>query len=136
MSLEENKGLARKCFAALNQQFDEPDRHDFTVLDEVLSPKWAGEIKSWFPGLNHRWPDHHIEVTDMVAEGNMVWCRLTTSGTNRGDWEGVPANGKHWTNTGIWYLTIVDHKIVDVEWLFDDLNNVKQIGGTVTPPRN
>jgi hypothetical protein len=44
MSLAENKGLARKCFAALNQQFDEPGQRDFSVLDEVLSPKWAVRV--------------------------------------------------------------------------------------------
>jgi len=136
MSVEENKVLAHKCFDALNQQFYKSNRHDFTLIDEVMSPKWANEIRSWFPGLNDLWPDHHIEVTDMLAEGNMVWCRLTTSGTHHGDWEGIPANGKQWTNTGIWYLTIVDQKIVDIEWTFDSLHLVKQIGGTITPSQS
>jgi predicted ester cyclase len=136
MSLEENKAIARRCFDALNNQFDEPDQRDFTILDEVLSPRWAGEIKGWFPGLNRLWPDHHIEVTDMMAEGNMVWCRLATRATHCGEWEGIPANGRHWTNSGVWYLTIVDRKIVDIEWTFDGLNIVKQLGGTITPPQN
>lgn len=136
MSREENKTIARKCFDALNKQFDVPDPRDYSGIDEVMSPKWASEIKSWFPRLNQLWPDHHIEVTDMVAEGNMVWCRLATSGTHLGEWEGIPANGKHWTNTGIWYLTIVNRKIVDIEWLFDGLPIVKQLGGTITPQEN
>lgn len=132
MSLEENKVIARKCFAALNKQFDQSDQHDFSVIDGIMSPKWANEIRSWLPGLTQLWPDHHIDVTDMVAEGNMVWCRLATSGTHLGEWEGIPANGKRWTNTGIWYLTIVDHRIVDIEWTFDSLNLVKQLGATIT----
>lgn len=136
MSLEENKAIARRCFEALNKQFDDRDQHDFSVIDEVMSPKWSTEIKTWFPALNERWPDHHIEVTDVVAEGNMVWCRLATSATHRGEWEGIPANGKRWTNTGIWYLTIVDRKIVDIEWLFDNFHLVKQLGAMIVPPKN
>jgi predicted ester cyclase len=136
MPIEENKIIAHKCFDALNRQFADPVHYDAAILDEVLSPKWASEIKSWFPGLNQLWPDHHVEVTDMIAEGNMVWCRLATSATHCGEWEGIPANNRHWTNTGIWYLTIVDGKIVDIETLFDTLNLVKQIGGTVTPSQS
>jgi predicted ester cyclase len=136
MSIEANKLIARKCFDALNSQFADPGHSNAAILDEVLSPKWASEIRGWFPGLNQLWPDHRIEVTDMIAEGNMVWCRLATSATHCGEWEGIPANGRHWTNTGIWYLTIVDGKIVDIETLFDTLNLVKQIGGTITPPHS
>ena len=136
MTIEENKVIARKCFDALNRQFVEPDKRDFSGIDEVMSPKWANEIKSWLPGLNQLWPDHHIEVTDMLAEGNMVWCRLATNATHCGEWEGIRANGRHWTNTGIWYLTIVDHKIVDIEWLFNDLPIIRQLGATITPPQN
>jgi predicted ester cyclase len=71
----------------------------------------------------------------MVADGNMVWCRLSTRGTHRGEWEGIPANSRRWTNAGIRYLTIVDHRIVDIECTFGALNLVRQIGGTITPPQ-
>ena len=134
MSIEENKVIARQCFLELNKLFDKPGSPDTADLNSIRSPKWAKEINSWFPGLRQLWPDHHIDVTDMVAEGNCVWCRLATNATHMGEWEGIPGNGKHWTNTGIWYLTIVDRKIVDIETLFDSLPIVKQLGGTITPP--
>jgi hypothetical protein len=136
MFVEENRTLARKSFEAINRQFEDPQHFDGAALDEFLSPGWADEIRSWFPGLNRLWPDHHIEITDMVTEGNMVWCRLATRGTHCGEWEGILANGRRWTRDGIWYLTIVDHRIVDIECLYDDLRLVRQLGGTITPPQS
>jgi hypothetical protein len=43
--------------------------------------------------------------------------------------------GNHFA-TGIWYLTVVDGKIADVESTFDTLNLVKQIGGKVIAPQS
>jgi predicted ester cyclase len=127
MSIEENRLLARRCFDELNRQFEHPGV-EAADLDEVLSPTWAAEFRSWLPSLNRLWPGHHIEVADMVAEGNMVWCRLVTSGTDRGVWEGIPANGWRWISGGVWYLTIVDRKIVDIEWTCDELSLVRKGG--------
>jgi predicted ester cyclase len=136
MSLTENKVIARKCFEALNMMFAVTSQTGSAAIEEVVSPMWVSQINAWVQDLRRCWLDYHIEVTDMVAEGNMVWCRLAADATHNGEWEGIPANGKYWTNTGIWYLTIVDRKIVDIEWLFDNLHVAKQLGATITPISN
>ena len=126
MSCEENKAIAQSCFDAINRQ-------DATAMAEVLSPKWAAEITDWFPSINDRWPGHHVEVAEMVAEDDRVWCRLRTNALSSGEWLGLPPNGKPWVNTGIWFMRIADGKIVEIEWLFDELNLVRQFGGKVVP---
>jgi len=126
MLSEQNKVIAQKCFDAVNRQ-------DPLAMAEVLSPKWTAEIISWFPGINDRWPGHHVEVTGMLAEDDLVWCRLRTNGVSMGEWMGLSPNGKLWTNTGIWFMRIAGGKIIEIEWLFDQLNLVRQFGGKVVP---
>ena len=126
MSVERNKDIALQCFEAINKQ-------DAAGLAVVFSPKWATEINGWFPKINATWAGHHVEVADLVAEGDKVWCRLRTRGTHSGEWQGIPATGKHWANTGLWFLRIVDDRIVEVEWLFEDVGLMRQLGATITP---
>ena len=101
MACEENKAIAPTFIDAVNRQ-------DTVGMAEVMSPKWAAEVTSWFPDVNARWPGHHIEVTSMLAEGDQVWCRLRTSAVAKGEWLGLPPNGKPWTNSGNWFLRITD----------------------------
>ena len=126
---EQNKAIAQKCFDAVNRQ-------DTVAMAEVLSPKWTAEITSWFPNINACWPGHHVEVAEMMAEGDQVWCRLRSSSVSHGEWMGLPANDKPWSNTGIWFLRIADDKIIEIEWLFDDLDLIRQYGGKVVPAVN
>ena len=122
--IEENKAIAQAFIDAVNRQ-------DTAALRKVMTPKWAVEIASWFPGVNARWPGHHIEVTAMAADGDRVWCRLRTSALGQGEWLGLPPTGKTWTNSGIWFLRIVDGKVSELEGLFDEMNLIKQYGGKV-----
>jgi hypothetical protein len=39
-------------------------------------------MKRAFAGLHEEFPDIHVEIEDMVAEGNVVAARLTFSGTH------------------------------------------------------
>ena len=126
MSSEQIKAIAQTFIDAVNRQ-------DTTAMAEVMTSKWAAEVTSWFPGVNARWPGHHIEVTDMVAEGDQVWCRLRTNALGRGEWMGLPATGKPWTNSGIWFLRITDGRVSELEGLFDELNLIRQYGGKVVP---
>lgn len=126
MTNEDNKTIAQRCIDAINRQ-------DIAAMGEVMSPKWVEEFTAMFPGVNARWPGHHIEVAEMVAEDDRVWCRLRTSALGQGDWMGLPATGKPWNNTGIWYLRIASGKVVEIEGLFDELNLIRQYGGKVVP---
>ncbi len=126
MSIEQNRDLAFRGFDAINRQ-------DAANLTAVFSPKWAAEINGWFPRINATWAGHHVEVAELVAEGDKVWCRLRTSGTHSGEWAGIPATGKRWANTGLWFLRIVDGRIVEVEWLFDEIGLMRQLGVSITP---
>jgi predicted ester cyclase len=127
LSAEQNKDLAIKCFTAIH-------RRDADGLNDVLSPKWADEIRSWFSTGRAAWAGHWLEVVDMVAEDDRVWCRLRASGTLRNERTESDPAGRPWTSTSVWFLRIANDKIIEMEWLFDELGPMRQLGDIITPP--
>jgi predicted ester cyclase len=69
----------------------------------------------------------------MVADGEGVSVKMTTSGYHTGEIFGLPPTGKGWTNHGNAIFTFSDGKISNTDFVFDDVNLIKQIGGTIQP---
>ena len=40
-------------------------------------------------------PDLHVSIDELVAEGDRVFCRSTMTGTHDGEYKGIPATGRH-----------------------------------------
>src|SRR5690349_142392 len=86
MSLEENKALARRFYAAFNER-------DMESLDILLAPAFADRTAppdqaAGTAGLKQSWawfytafPDVQIQVEAMVAEDDRVMSYLTFGGT-------------------------------------------------------
>ncbi len=126
MSTEENKAVVRRFANAFTQ-------HDAAVLNEVLSPELAKMvIEEWLPMNDARWADHRIEVADIVAEGDKVWALLATSGRHIGEWMGLPATGKAWTNRVALFCQVANGKIVEWVVIPDIGNHVSQLGGVLS----
>ena len=140
MSIEENKTLARRFCIELNTVLDGRDpktltERDLAVFDEIMTPDQAQDTKqNLIPGAYGTWGDHHIEITDMVVEGDKVWARVATSGGHTGEWKGVAPTGKRWTNTGVLFIRTANGKIAEWDGLFDELNGLMQLGAVITPP--
>jgi predicted ester cyclase len=127
MSTEENKSAIRRLMEALNAQ-------DEGVFDELATPEVAQQGKDMMRRGYATFEGHHIDVTDMVAEGDQVWARVATRGGHSGEWEGIPPTGKQWTNSGVMFFQFANGKIAKVEALFDELGHLKQLGATITAP--
>lgn len=128
MSIEQNKKIARRFIAAINAQ-------NYSELDAVTEAGLAEHARErMIPWLYATFPAHHMSITEMIGEGDKVVVRLQTSGAHGAEWQGIPATGKQFTNSGVYFLHIEDEKVTDLSALFDDLNLVRQLGGTITPP--
>ncbi len=138
MSQEEaNKAISRRDFEeALNQ--GKLEVYDEIVAPEVVLHKSSGD----FTGLEGfkavasmyliAFPDFHITIDDMVAEGDMVCVRFTNTGTHQGELMGMPATGASVVGTGMAIHRISDGRIQEA-WLFaDELGMMQQLG--VMPP--
>jgi predicted ester cyclase len=40
-------------------------------------------------------PDLHVSIDELIAEGDSVFCRSTMTGTHDGEYKGIPPTGRH-----------------------------------------
>jgi ketosteroid isomerase-like protein len=126
MSTEENKSVVRRFAEAFTNR-------DHANLNEVLAPDLAKEvIEQWLPGNDACWADHRIEVADIMAEGDRVSALLAASGRHIGEWMGLPATGRTWTNQIALFCRVESGKIVKWIAVISDIGNrASQLGGVL-----
>jgi steroid delta-isomerase-like uncharacterized protein len=76
---------------------------------------------------NHRqaFPDWAEEIKQIVAEGDFVAIRWTSTGTNTGSFRGNPPTGQKIQTNDMSIFRIVDGKIIE-QWLLPDLLSMNQ----------
>jgi steroid delta-isomerase-like uncharacterized protein len=138
MSAEENKAIARRDFEEVWNQgnlsaIDEIYTTDYIRHDAVIGDTQGPEgVKQVVTMYYTAFPDLHLTIEDIIAEGDKVAYRWTGSGTHKGELMGIAPTGKHGTMTGINIFRIASGKIVE-GWISSDaLGMLQQLG--VIPP--
>ena len=117
MSIEANKAVVRR-FWEEGWNGQNPAR-----FDELMDARYAAVEKPWAAEVWAAYPDSRFAVEELIAEGDKVVSRFTWSGTQRGEFWGVPPTGKRMTVAGIWIHRVVDGRITwegrfgQVDWL-------------------
>jgi len=137
MSTEDNKALTRHGYDALNQKdlaaFYELLAPDIVLHDASLTIQGIDAYQQWLSMYYTAFPDLHLTMEDIIAEGDIVVVRQTFRGTHQGELMGTAPTGKQVTVLGINILRIVNGKSVE-EWLnFDALGMVQQLGVVPAP---
>lgn len=78
-------------------------------------------------------PDLHSNIDVLIAEGDLVVGRMTTTGTHRGDLMGIPATGKRVKFTEVHIVRIANGKAVEHWGNSDDMGMMQQLGVIPTP---
>lgn len=78
--------------------------------------------------LLRTYPDIHLTVEDLIAEGDKVVGRTTVTGTHRGEFMGVPPTGKPVTYNEIFIFRFADGRVVETWGVVDVYAQMKQIG--------
>ena len=134
MSTEANKALARR----FNEEVF--NKGNIQAIDELFSPSYVNHTAP--PGLpagsngtkvfvtmfRTAFPDLHITLEDIIAEGEKVVTRWLAQGTQQGAFLGVAATGKPIRLSGIDILRIVDGKIVEHWDITDQMGLMQQLG--------
>ena len=79
-------------------------------------------------GYRAAFPDIHLTIDDLLAEGDKVAGRWTARGTNTGSLMGMPPTGKQITVTGTSILTFAGGKVVAHHTNWDTLGMLQQLG--------
>ena len=78
-------------------------------------------------------PDGHYEILDMIAEREMVACRVRVSGTMQGEMFGVPPTGKRFTAEHVHWHRVAGGKLAERWAVRDDLGTLIQLS-IIDPP--
>jgi predicted ester cyclase len=103
------------------------------VMDELFVPKLARPTKRSFTAFRTAFPDWHMEIAELVAEGNTVVGRFRCSGTNQGEFKGVPPTGRRMEVEEVYFLRVEEGKFVYFWGLEDDLTRMRQLGFISSP---
>ena len=137
MSTEDNKALVRRLIEVVWNQgnlavFDELYAPNFIFHDPGLPHvRTREDDKRWIAGILKSFPDFHITIEDLIAEGDRVVVRMTGRGTNIGDILAPsphPATGKQVTITGIAIARISNDQFVEFWHQVDWLGLFQQLG--------
>ena len=136
--MPDNKTLARRLYEEVLE------RGDLAAADELIAPDaidheggpdaprgpetmkaFALALRSGFSGLR-------VTTEDIIAEGDLVACRFTMTGTNTGEFMGMPATGRPVSVPGVDILRFKHGKVVEHWGLTDELSLLQQLG--LLPP--
>ncbi len=78
-------------------------------------------------------PDQKWQVKELIAEGDLVACRVTWSGTHRGPFLGVLATDRPFSVEHIHIFRVTDGRIAEHWAVRDDLAMLGQIGVASDP---
>ena|SRR5438876_3377140 len=120
MSVDDNKAIIRRIFdEALNQgklelvdQFFTADFVDHSTPDQI--PGSAG-VRSFFLDVRSSFPDIHVTIDDIIAEGSRVVVRTTWRGTHMGKYAGNEPSRKQVRGTLMQIFHLENGRIVE-EW--------------------
>ncbi len=139
VSAEENKAVIRRLFDEVANGHDLDVLEDL-VAEDVVNHAATEEHKRGIEGFRHvmEWghamaPDARYEVLDMIAEGDMVACRVRASGTMQGEMFGVPPTGKSFSAEHVHWHRVVDGRLAERWAVRDDLGTLIQLG-IINPP--
>ncbi len=138
MSTEGNKAIARR-FAE-----EVWGKGNLDVVDELLATNFVNHDPS--PGMTPdregfrkmvsmfqtAFPDFHLTLEDMVAEGDKVVVRWNWGGTHKGEYMGIAPTGKQVTLKGVSIHRFEGGKVVEQWHEVDMLGQLQQLG--VVPP--
>jgi predicted ester cyclase len=134
MSVEEYKTFIRRFYEEVF------NKRNLATIDDFIAPDHVDHtLPAGFPvgpegtkqaiGMTlSGFPDLHITIEDMIAEGDKVVIRFTTHGTQQGALGSIPPTGKQVAVSTIEITRMAGGKIVE-DWGLDDrLGMLQQLG--------
>ncbi len=136
MSLEANKLLIRQHMETVVNQ------RDLSVIDEQVASDFVDHdaptglmlgpegVKATIRRLHTAFPDIHLTIDDMIAEGDQVVVRNTWCGTHAAEFLGIPPTNSKVVMTGIVIWRITNGKIVE-RWARIDRSQLLRASGSL-----
>jgi len=132
---EHNKAIVRRLFTELWNhgnlsvagEIFAPNysHHDSSTPDFGLGPDSEKRRLALYRGA---FPDLHLTIEDVIAEGETVMTRWSCRGTHKGDFNGIAPTGKQFTVSGVTVARVSNGKIAEGYVNWDALGLMQQLG--------
>ena len=108
---------------------------DFVEHEELPPGMPTGRegAKVLFAGMRSAFPDFKATIEDVIAEGDKVFMRMTWSGTQAGEFMGIPSSGKQFTVGVFDVMRIEGGKLVEHWGMTDNMGMMQQLGAMPGP---
>jgi len=132
-TLGKNKALVRRFIQEIflegrEASVDELLTDDFTPHTWGPMPQGKEGLLEGIKRVSAGLTDAEMTIDDMVAEGDRVAVRLTSSATQSGPFMGVPPSGKRYTIGEIHIFRVRDGKVAEHWHQADFLGMMRQLG--------
>jgi steroid delta-isomerase-like uncharacterized protein len=108
---------------------DEIVAENFVELDPLPGQRQGREgLKEVVATMRAGFPDMHWITDESISSGDKVVTRFTWTGTQRGDFLGIPATGRPVTVKGVVIDRLVNGLMTDSRILMDTFGMMMQLG--------
>jgi steroid delta-isomerase-like uncharacterized protein len=136
MSVEDNKAVVRRFIDEIFVKGSLASV-DELVADDFVGHTWPGEgpegLKQSIERVSSGLADAEFVIDDIIAEGDRVAVRLTSSATQTGAFMGLPPTGKRYTIEEIHVFRVREGQVVEHWHQFDQMGLMKQLGAMPSP---
>ncbi|MPZ89881.1 MAG: hypothetical protein GEU81_17890 [Nitriliruptorales bacterium] len=99
------------------------------ALEELYAPAMTAAARRWIGPFRDAFPDVHMDIVALVAEGDTVVGRFRCSATHLGEWRGNPPTGRRFRNVDeVYFFTVTDGRISAAWGLEDNESRARQLG--------
>jgi predicted ester cyclase len=99
------------------------------VIDELYAPQLVPAARRWIAPFRASFPDVHMEIVELIAEGDKVVGRFTCSATHQGTWLGHAPTGRRFERVDeVAIFRFRDGRIVHAWSLEDTFGRLQQLG--------
>ena len=127
--------------ATMRKAYELISAHDIDGFGDLLNddmieheetpgfPPTKDGVKAFFNAYIAAFPDLRMNVEDVIASGDKVVARFRATGTNTGDFMGMPATGKSVDVQGVDIIRFGDDGKAAEHWgVFDAMAMMQQLG--------
>lgn len=120
---EVNKATVRRLVDAVH------NRGQLDLIEELYVPELAAAVRGWITPFHRSFSDIHMEIVDLIAEGDTVVARFTCSATHAGPWLGHPSTGRRFDKVDEVAIYRMRNGCIADEWSLEDtLARMQQLG--------
>ena len=99
------------------------------LIGELFAPEMEESAREWFGAFRTSFPDVHMDVVELAADGDTVVGRFECSATHLGEWRGNAPTGRRFEKVDeVYFFTFSGDRIGSVWGLEDTLDRFEQLG--------